>query len=129
MRKLVILLLIVLAGYVVLNRQRIYVRDPLAKSYRNAAEMKDTRVYINYFNDAIIEDLAEQRIYLVQNWNKIPGSPRQLHCLYGIACLTEADHPEMVPLGGASYTPNTQMSDREISFEDGYGIGLRITLR
>jgi hypothetical protein len=112
-----------------LNRQRVFLRDPLGTAYRNNVEIRDTRIYINYSNDVVVESLEEQRLYIVQNWNKIPGTPKQLHCVYGMMCWTDADHAEAMPLGGASYEPNTQMSDREVSFNDGYGIGIRVTLR
>lgn len=129
MKRLLVLLAIAFCVLLAIHRQRVFLRDPLGKAYRNNVELGDTRVYINYSNDVLIESMEEQRLYIVQNWNQIPGTPRQIHCFYGMICWTDADHAEMVPLGGASYTPNTRMSDREVSFNDGYGIGIRVTLR
>lgn len=129
MRKLFVLVVIAFIVLLALNRQRVFLRDPLGKVYRNSVEVKDARVFINYSNDVLVEETGEERMYMVQNWNKVPGTPKALTCLHGMMCWTDADHAEMVPLGGASYVPDTQMSDREVSFNDGFGIGIRVTLR
>lgn len=129
MRKLLLLLFIVFVAFVAINRQRLFLRDPLATVYRNSVPVDGARVYINYFNDIFVEEPGEGRTWIVQNWNKVPGTPAAITCLHGMACLTDADHASATPLGSASYQPGTQMSDREVSFNDGYGIGIRVTLR
>ena len=129
MRKLFVLVVLVFIGFVAVNRQRIFLRDPLGKMYRNAVPVENARIFINFSNDVLVEETTDQRMMIVQNWNKIPGTPKALTCMNGMACWADADHAEMVPLGGASYTPETQMSDREVSFNDGSGLGVRITLR
>jgi hypothetical protein len=128
-RKLFILLVLVFVGFLAINRQRVFLRDPLGKVYRNAVPVDGARIFINFSNDVLVEETAEQRMFIVQNWNKIPGTPKALTCFSGMMCLTDADHAEMVPLGSASYEPGTQMSDREVSFNDGSGLGVRVTLR
>ncbi|MBS1799798.1 MAG: hypothetical protein JSS95_08240 [Acidobacteria bacterium] len=129
MRKLLVLIAVALVVVLAINRQRVFLRDPLGKVTKNGVETDDARVYINYSNDVLVEEPGGQRTYIVQNWNKVPGTPRAIACLRGIVCWTDADHPQMVPLGSASYSPDTVMSDREVSFNDGYGIGIRVTLR
>lgn len=129
MRRLLVLIVVALVAVLAINRQRVFLRDPLGKVTKNGVESGGARVYVNYSNDVLIEDSGAQRMVIVQNWNKVPGTPRETLCLRGIVCWTEADHPQMVPLGGASYSPDTVMSDREVSFNDGYGVGVRVTLR
>jgi uncharacterized membrane protein len=128
-RKLLVLIVVALVVLLAINRQRVFLRDPLAKMKRNGVLVDGARVYINYSNDVLIEEPGEQRTYIVQNWNKIPGVPTQMTCLQGMVCWTDADRARMVPLGSASYVPDTMMSDREVSFNDGYGIGINVTLR
>jgi hypothetical protein len=127
-RKLIVLLVIVFIAMVALNRQRLFLRDPLGTVYRNSVPVDGAKVYINYYNDVLVEEPGA-RIWMVQNWNKVPGTPQSLNCMRAMACLTDADHATTTPLGGASYQPGTQMNDREVSFNDGYGIGVRVTLR
>lgn len=129
MKRLLVLVVVALIVLLAINRQRVFVRDPLGKVKKNGAQVVGARVYINYSNDVLIEEPGEQRTYIVQSWNKIPGVPKALTCLQGIVCWTDADHAQMVPLGGASYMPNTTMSDREVSFNDGYGTSISATLR
>jgi hypothetical protein len=128
-RRLLVLIVVVLVVLLAINRQRVFLRDPLAKVKKNGVLVDGARVYINYSNDVLIEEPGEQRTYIVQNWNKIPGVPKEMTCLQGMVCWTDADHAQMVPLGGASYLPDTMMSDREVSFNDGYGVGINVTLR
>jgi len=128
-RRLLVLVVVALAVLLAINRQRVFVRDPLAKVKKNGVQADGARVYINYSNDVLIEEASEQRVYIVQNWNKVPGAPKALTCLKGMVCWTDADHAQMVPLGGASYMPGTMMSDREVSFNDGYGTSINVTLR
>jgi hypothetical protein len=128
-RKLFVLVVIVFIALVALNRQRLFLRDPLAKLYRNSVEVNDARVFINYSNDVLVEEPGGQLTYLVQNWSKVPGTPKALTCLHAMVCWTGADQAEMVPLGGTGYAPNTQMDSREVSFNDGSGTGIRVTLR
>jgi hypothetical protein len=69
---------------------------------------------------------------LVQGWNKAPGTPVVLHCLRWMACLTDADHATTLPLewsGKGRYDPRVSMSHREVSFVDGDGTTVRVTLR
>ncbi|MDE1176796.1 MAG: hypothetical protein PW789_09330 [Edaphobacter sp.] len=129
MRKLIILLTIALIVVFMAMRQRIFVRDPLATLYRGDQKVSGVHVYINFSNDVLLEENASQRMTIVQNWNKVPGTPKALTCFSGMVCWTTNDHAEMVALGGASYQPKTEMSDREVSYDDGDGSSVRITLR
>lgn len=129
MRRLLVLVVAALAVLLAIYRLRIFVRNPLAKVKRNGVLVDGARVYINYSNDVLIEEPSEQITYIVQNWNRVPGTPRGLNCLQGIVCWTDADHARMVPLGGASYVPDTIMNEHEVSFNDGYGVNIDATLR
>ena len=129
MKRLFALVVIVFIALVAINRQRLFLRDPLGTVKRNGVVVDGARVYINYSNDVLVEETVEQRTYMVQGWNKLPGVPKLLNCVRGLMCWTDADHAQMVPLGGASYSPDTTMTDRLVTFNDGYGSGISVTLR
>jgi hypothetical protein len=128
-KRLFVLVVLAFVVLLAINRQRVFLRDPLGKVQRNGVVVDGARVYINYSNDILVEETGEQRTYMVQNWNKLPGVPKELNCLRGMMCWTNADHAQMVPLGGASYSPNTTMTDKLVTFNDGYGSGISVTLR
>jgi hypothetical protein len=128
MKRVVVLIAIVLIALLAVNRQRVFLRDPLGKVHRNGVQLSGSRVYINYSNDVLVEEPG-QHPYIVQGWNKIPGLPQPLNCLRGMICWTDADHASMIPLGGAGYSPDTTMKNREVTFQDPAGARVQITLR
>ena len=58
MKKWMILTLViaVIAVFVAYNRNRLFVRDPLGSVTRNGAKEAGAQVYINFSNDALIEN-------------------------------------------------------------------------
>jgi hypothetical protein len=132
MKKLLLLAFVVLMTLIVLNRQRVYVRDPLATVYRNDVKQSGVEVYINYSNDVLLEKSAQPGAYtlLVQHWNEMPGSPAELKCVRWMACLADADHATTLPLNaGGKYDPRVAMTNREVSFVARDGTKMRIELR
>ncbi len=135
MKKLFLLAFVLLLGYILVNRQRVFIRDPLARVSVNGTQASGYQVYINYSNDVLLE--RDDKIIpvfgiLVQNWNRIPGTPATLRCVHWMACMTDADHATTVPLdltGGGTYEPHTAMTNREVSFTDGHNEAIQITLR
>jgi hypothetical protein len=118
---------------IIVNRERVYLRDPLATVYRNEVQQSGVQVYQNYSNDILIENDGDKpyRI-LVQDWNEVPGTPLRLTCIRWMACLANDDHAATAPLlwtGKGKYDPKVAMTNREISFTDADGTRLRVTLR
>jgi hypothetical protein len=141
---LVVLFLVALIYY----RQRVYVRDPLATVYRNDVQQSGVQVFINYSNDVLLEQDAGPAPYriLIQDWNKMPGTPQTLTCLRWTACLTEADKAPTIPLTSplaspanqparrgqkakGPYDPKLFMTSRQVTFIDGDASTIRIDLR
>jgi hypothetical protein len=120
-----VLLLVVIA---VVYRQRLFLRDPLGKVERNGMRVEGARVFINYFNDVLIQSADGGQPYLVQR-GSMPGTPVKLSCLRGMMCWTEADSAATVPLGKVDYRPNLVMSSKEVTFQDGNDDGVRVVLR
>ena len=129
MKKVTILLFLVFMAVVIVNRRRLYIRDPLGSVERNGVRVEGARVFINFANDVLVEEPGREARYMVQHWNMLPGVPKWLSCVRWMACWTEGNQAELVPLGGAGYHPRVEMSNREVSFADGSGVPVKVTLR
>jgi hypothetical protein len=134
MKTILTLLLIASLALLIYNRQRIYLRDPLATVYRNDVQQTGVEVFINYSNDVLLEQDAEPApsSILLQDWNKMPGTPTTLTCLRWIACMTNADQASAIPLawtGKGKYDPKVFMTTREVSFVDANASTVGIELR
>ncbi len=128
MRKILVAVLL-LAVFVAVFRQRIFLRDPLGKVERNGAAQSGAHVFINYSNDVLVEDAATHGFLLVQGWNRLPGVPQQLKCVSGMACWTDADQAAVLPLGGGATATPAVMSAKEVTFADSNGDRMKVTLR
>jgi hypothetical protein len=134
MKKILLLVFVVVLGFILVNRQRVYVRDLLATVYKNDVKQSGVQVFINYSNDVLVEQDADPGAYriLVQGWNKMPGTPAVLKCLRWMACMADAEHALTFPIpwnGKGKYDPRVAMMSREVSFVDGDGATMRVTLR
>jgi hypothetical protein len=133
-KKILLIVFVVALGFVWVNRQRVYVRDPLATVYKDDVKQGGVQVFINYSNDVLVEQDAEPGSYrtLVQGWNKMPGTPVVLKCLRWMACMTDADLAVTFPgvwNGKGKYDPRVAMNGREVSYVDGDGATMRVVLR
>ena len=134
MKKLFLLAFVVILVLVLLHRQRVFVRDPLATVHTfkpgaaDAVKETGVQVYINYSNDVLLmKEGSGGYTLLVQHWNRTPGTPVRLRCIHWMACLTDADHAQM--LAARTYDAKVQMSDRSVSFVDPKGVAMRVDLR
>lgn len=135
MKKLLLIAFLVIMALILTHRQRVFVRDPLAKVYtstgKNGSDSVDqpgVQVYINYSNDVLlIKESGPAYTLLVQHWNRTPGFPTELKCIHWMACLTDADQAatRQVP----KYDTKVQMNDRAVTFVDPQGASTRVQLR
>ena len=117
MKKLLLLLVIVAAVFVVINRQRLFVRDPMGVVVRNGLKEDGAQVFINYSSDVMVEnDTSPMYIELIAHDNHT-GVPQQLKCVHFIACLTDADLPTLLP--SPSGIKVHAMDSRKVWFADG----------
>lgn len=99
MKKLIALLFIVLVVFVVVERKRVFVRDPLASVTRNGEKISGEQVYINFYNDVLLEnDNPPMLVMLVEKGQPV-GVPTKLRCIHWLACFTDADTASTLPLG------------------------------
>jgi len=129
LKKILIVGVLLLAIFVAVFRQRIFVRDPLGKVERNGVAQDNSRLYINHSNDVLVEDAAQHRFVLVQGWSGLPGVPQHLFCLTGLVCWTDADRAAVFPVEGLGGRTRAVMSAKEVTFVDEAGADVRARLR
>lgn len=126
MRKLVLFAVLALIVVAILYHARLFIRDPLGRVERNGIPDPDARVYVNYWNDVLVQQQGGRHMFVVQHSNKLPGEPASLTCIQGLLCLTPSD--QAVP-GTADASNQAQMSDREVSFTDPLGDHIDVQIR
>ena len=114
MKKFIALLVLLLVVFVVVERQRVFVRDPLANVTRDRAKVAGEQVYINFNNDVLLEnDNPPMLVMIVQKGQRV-GVPMKLRCIHWVACLTDADVASSLPVGG----PAQLMTNKVVRFWD-----------
>jgi len=90
-KKIILLLVLIFIVFVAYNRQRLYLRDPLANVTHDGVKEDGTQVFINYSNDVLLEnDNPPLYVKIIQHNNHV-GLPVNLKCMHFIACLADAD--------------------------------------
>ncbi len=137
MKKVLALLTLLLIVFVVVYRQRIFLRDPLASVTRDGVKVSGVVVMINASNDVLLEDRSagKRRLYLVQNWNKTAEVPTvALTCVQGLACMTNADQATGMAIvpgyrGKRPAWEGVTMTSRRVEFVDEDGALVQVALR
>ncbi len=125
MKKLIVLLILLLIVFVVVERKRVYVRDPLASVTRDGAKVDGEQVYINFYNDVLLEnDNPPMHLLLAEQGQPI-GIPTKLRCIHWVACLTDADVATTYRTAG---TINS-MTGKDVAFHDESGRRWMVKLR
>ena len=127
-----VLLIVVL--FVIVERDRLFIRDPIASVYLDNVKQSEVEVYFNFSDEILLQqnfgDRESKRIIL-QHWDRMPATPASLTCLRWIVCLTTADHAPTLPVavdGGKAYDPKASMDGRDITFTDPAGVQVRVKL-
>jgi hypothetical protein len=113
-KKLIALLVLALIVFVVVERQRVFVRDALASVQRDGTKVDGEQVFININNDVLLEnDNPPMLVFMAQKGQPL-GVPTKLRCIHWVACLTDADVATTKPLGGSMPV----MSAKTVTFGD-----------
>ena len=133
MKKLLGLIALGLIIFIVIFRQRVFLRDPLANVMRDGHKQGDVKVFINFNNDIVMDDAstATHRIYLVEGWNRTPvflvGA---LKGVTGMAYMTDADRATGAPvMHNGKETPSALMTNKQVEFVDEDGSTVKVALR
>lgn len=138
MKKLFVLLVLLLIAFLVVNRNRVYLRDPLAKVTRMGQVVSGVKVFMNYSNDVLLDDSglhSQRRLLLVQHWNQTLETPTApLKCIDAMACLLDADRAsgaEITSRSAASPESGAMvsMTNRVVQFIDADGVRVKVKLR
>jgi hypothetical protein len=133
------LTLLLMAGFLialVIERERLFLLDPLAKVTRDGVAQPDAKASINFLNDVLLRDATggRQRVYLAQNWDDEVIAPVELTCLGVFACLTNADHADgsVIPAGSRGRREpfvGVTMTSRRVEFVDEEGALVQVMIR
>ena len=129
MKKVLMVLTLAIVVFVYLNRERLFLRDPLAKVERGGVAVSGAAVLINYSNDILLDDTSSgrNRMYVVQNWNLAPSVPGELKCFALFVCLADADHVAGAPIHAGA--PAAVMTNKRVEFVDENDANVVVTLR
>ena len=126
MKIVIALILLLLIVFVVVDRNRIYVRDPLGSVTRAGVKESGAQVFVNFAGDALIEnDNAPMYIVLVQHTQI--GEPSKLSCAHWLACLTDADIATLAPQ--AHVARPDSIANGEIDFHTADGVQAVVKMR
>ena len=127
MRKIVLIVIVLAAAFAWVNRQRLFVRDPLGSVSRNGVKEAGAQVFLNFDNDVLIEnDNAPMYLNIVQHGQPV-GTPDQLKCIHYLMCLASGyPAPQTSALPGASLEA---MTPQQITFKDDLGREVQVRLR
>ena len=127
MRKFILLLVVVAVVFVVWNRQRLYVRDPLGSVVRDGVKEAGAQVLINYSNDVLVQNYnAPMYVLLVQHGNRV-GTPAEMHCVAYVSCLMDADEPTFISTEEGAKV--SEMTGKVVEYRDAKGRDVVVTLR
>ena len=119
MRKFIVLLVVLAVVFVVWNRQRLYVRDPLGSVVRDGVKEQGAQVLINYSNDVLLQNYnAPMYVTLIQHGDRV-GTPAEMHCVAYVACLMDADQPKFVMIEEGAVV--STMTGKSVEYRDANG--------
>ena len=129
MKRLLFLIVIVAAVFIIFNRHSLYLRDPLGNVSRNGVAESGAQVYINFDNEVLLEnDNAPMYVTLIQKRSPQEiGTPVQVRCMHHVACLTDADIASLAQ--PAQKVDISQMTGKLVEYRDADGKTVQITLR
>ncbi len=127
MKKFVLLFVIVAGVYAYFNRERLFLRDPLASVTRAGVREAGAQVFINYDNDVLLENDHPPMYFNVLQHGQPVGAPDQLKCIHYLLCLANGyPAPQTSALPGAQLE---SMTNQQVLFKDGDGREVVVTLR
>lgn len=119
MKRFFLLLILALLVFAIYNRNRLFVRDPLGSVARDGVKEAGAQVFINFANEALIEnDNAPMYVTVIEHGDHI-GVPARINCIHYIVCLLDADQATLV-----AAVPNGAielMDGREVRYRNGKG--------
>ena len=126
MKRLFLLVVLLLFAYLIYNRQRVFLRDPLASVLRDGTRAEGTQVFINFNNDVLLEKDGPPLLITLLQQGKPVGTPANLKCVHFVACLTDADSASLSEVEAGARI--ISMANKIVEYKDGEGHSVVITL-
>ena len=129
MKKFLLLLFLVFAIFIYINRERVFLRDPLASIARDGIVEPGTQVFINYNNEVLLEhDSAPMYVTLIEaRTPQVVGIPVGLRCIHWAGCLADAYPATLV--APATATTLGEHTSKSLTYIDAHGKQVVIKLR
>lgn len=125
--KRVFLLVVLLAfSYLLYNRQRVFVRDPLGSVVREGVKVEGSQVFINYSNDVLLQNDGPPLLITLLQQGKPIGTPANLKCLHWVACLTDAESASLAEVETGARI--NSMSSKAVEYRDETGQTVVVSL-
>ena len=127
MKKIILLIFVVFLVFVVVNRTKLFVRDPLASVTRDGVKETGTQVFINFDNEVLLQhDDAPAYVTVAEAGGHV-GTPQSIKCVHWMACLTDANPATLID--ASAKTQTLQMTGKVMEFRDAQGQDVAVTLR
>ena len=127
MKKIILLIFVVFIAFVAINRQRVFLRDPLASVTRNGVKEDGAQVYINYSNEVLLQNEHPPMYMTIVQQGGHVGTPASMKCVHWMACMADADLATLIdPLPHAA---TAQMDGKLVEFHDAEGRDVKVALR
>lgn len=129
MKKLFLLIIAAAAVFILYNRHRLFLRDPLGSVTRDGTIENGAKIFINFDNEVLIEnDNPPIHVTLVQKRSpQEVGTPLHIGCIHFVACLTDADTGSLAE--PAEKVDIVQMTGKLVEYRDLKGSDVQIKLR
>ena len=127
MKKLIALLInFLLVVFVVRRAQARLCARPAGGSVTRAGDkVSGEQVYINFYNDVLLENDNPPMLVMVVEKGQPVGVPTKLRCIHWVACLTDADAASALPLNATVQS----MDGKTVRFRDENARQWVVTLR
>jgi hypothetical protein len=117
MKKIILLIVVLCAVFVVVERQKLFMRDPLGSVVRNGQKEAGTQVYINFNNDVLVEnDNAPMYVEVIEHGQPV-GLPKETGCVHWVMCLLD-NYPATL-LDTSSKSTVESMDSKTVKLNDG----------
>lgn len=127
MKKWVVLILVLVLCFAYVNRQRLFLRDPLGSVVRDGVKEAGAQVFINYSNDVLIENDNTPMYFNIVQHDQPVGAPDGLKCIHYLLCLANGyPAPQTMSLPNARLE---SMTPQLVRFKDSEGREVQVHLR
>jgi hypothetical protein len=101
MKRLIAVLILLLLGFAVYARNRLFVRDPMGSVTRAGVNEEGAQVFINFQNEALIEnDNTPMYMTIIQKEQHV-GTPVKIQCLHYLVCLVDSEQATLATSAGS----------------------------